>query len=68
MGAARALLAGRFQARYAPDPTRSASGGLMTPRGCPGYYEALVRDLDQVPTRSWAGKLAIRLKGMIRWS
>lgn len=44
------------------------SGGIMKPRSNPEYYEALMRDLEEVPTRTWAQRMGLKLKGMIRWS
>lgn len=65
------LLANKFATKYALPTTTaegSMSGGIMTPRSNPGYYEALVRDLEEVPSRTWAQRIALKLKGMIRWS
>ncbi|KAJ4404112.1 hypothetical protein N0V82_010547 [Gnomoniopsis sp. IMI 355080] len=65
------LLTNKFATKYAlrtgPDHG-SMSGGIMTPRSNPGYYEALVRDLEEVPSRTWTQRMALKLKGMIRWS
>lgn len=40
----------------------------MKPRSNPEYYEALMRDLEEVPTRTWTQRMGLKLKGMIRWS
>lgn len=63
------LLTDKFARRYAlPPPAESRSGGIMAPRSNPEYYRALVRDLDELPSRTWAQRLRIRLGGMFRWS
>ncbi|KAJ4388214.1 hypothetical protein N0V93_008821 [Gnomoniopsis smithogilvyi] len=63
------LLANKFSTKYAlPAPEESMSGGIMMPRSNPEYYKALMRDLEEVPTRTWAQRLGLKLKGMIRWS
>lgn len=71
--AALGLLANKFSARYALRADQSltgsgSGGGIMAPRSNPGYYQALMRDLDELPDRTWAQRLALRLKGMVRWS
>lgn len=64
-----ALLDDAFARRYAVRPARSATGeGLMRPRGSPGYYEALIRDLEELPTRTWWDRVRIRAVGMFRWT
>lgn len=66
--AVAALLDDAFLRRYAFRPERSASGGLLTPRGNPGYYERLIDDLKAVPTRTWLDRVRIRLGGLLRVS
>lgn len=63
------LLTNKFARKYAlPDALDSKCGGIMTPRSNPGYYDALLKDLEQVPSRTLLDKVAIRLKGLIRMS
>lgn len=66
--AALGLLTDKFRAKYALSAETSASGGILTPRSNPGYYQALMRDLEDVPNRTWAQRLGQRLKGMVRFS
>lgn len=40
----------------------------MRPRSNPGYYDALIKDLEEVPGRTWWEKIGIRFKGMFRWT
>lgn len=57
-----------FSKQYAFRAERSATGGgLMKPRSNPGYYEALIRDLDEVPTRTFLERVKMRVGGMFRW-
>lgn len=40
----------------------------MRPASNPGYYEALVKELNEAPTRSWFGSMVKRWKGFLRFS
>lgn len=63
------LLTNKFAHKYAlPPQGESLSGGIMTPRSNPGYYKALLKDLEEIPDRTWLQKLGIRLRGLIRLS
>lgn len=62
------LLSNRYAKRYALTPEQSASGGMMRPRSNPGYYDALIKDLEEIPGRTWWGKMGIKVKGMFRWT
>lgn len=68
--ATAALLDDAFAKAYALRPDRSVTGakGLMRPRSNPEYYEVLMRDLEEVPTRTWWGRMKIRVGGMFRWT
>lgn len=67
--AALNLLTNKFARAHAlPPPGESHCGGILTPRSNPGYYEALVRDLDEVPSRTWLQQVGIKLRGLIRLS
>ncbi|KUI63005.1 hypothetical protein VP1G_10126 [Cytospora mali] len=61
------LLSNRYSSRYAVGGADSKSGGMLAPRSNPTYYGDLMRDLEQVPTRTWAQKVGLRMKGMFRW-
>ncbi|KKY34777.1 hypothetical protein UCDDA912_g05233 [Diaporthe ampelina] len=62
------LLGNRYLSKYPTSPApESATGGMLSPRSNPSYYEDLMRDLDAAPTRSWAQRVGLRLKGMFRW-
>lgn len=62
------LLGNRYLNKYPTSPApESATGGMLSPRSNPTYYEDLMRDLDAAPTRSWAERVGLRLKGMFRW-
>lgn len=40
----------------------------MTPLSNPGYYKALAKDLEEIPSRTLIDRLVIRLQGFIRMS
>lgn len=40
----------------------------MRPASQPDYYEALVRELEEAPSRSWWGATVKRWKGFLRFS
>ena len=40
----------------------------MKPASNPAYYDELVKELQEAPTRSWLSRLVKRWKGMIRFS
>lgn len=61
------LLTNRYMAKYAVAGEDSRSGGMMTPRSNPTYYGDLMRDLEEVPTRTWAQRAGLKMKGMFRW-
>ncbi|OAA59782.1 hypothetical protein SPI_05980 [Niveomyces insectorum RCEF 264] len=44
------------------------TGSLMTPRSNPTYYDDLMTELREVPTRSFFGRLRRRIGGMFRIS
>lgn len=41
---------------------------IMKPASNPAYYDELVTELQEAPTRSWFARLVKRWKGMIRFS
>ncbi|KAG8158234.1 hypothetical protein KVR01_011995 [Diaporthe batatas] len=68
VNAVLSLLSNRYLTTYPADPTPdSATGGMLRPRSNPTYYDDLVRDLDAAPTRSWAQRVGLKLRGMFRW-
>lgn len=60
------LLADRYTTKYAVAGEDSRTGGMLTPRSNPTYYEDLMRDLEEVPTRTWAQRMGLKMKGMFR--
>ncbi|KIX06823.1 uncharacterized protein Z518_04799 [Rhinocladiella mackenziei CBS 650.93] len=56
-----ALLEDRFAKEY---PTPNA---LRHPKATPTHYDDLAKEMEAASTRSWAGQLWNRLKGVIRW-
>lgn len=38
----------------------------MEPRSNPAYYNTLITELEEAPTRTWYQRIANRLGGMIR--
>ncbi|KAK1766605.1 hypothetical protein QBC33DRAFT_493656 [Phialemonium atrogriseum] len=54
------LLEDRYKTKY------RILGQLMEPRSNPAYYNALMTELEEVPTRTWYQRIANRLGGMIR--
>lgn len=62
------LLGNRYLHKYPTSPApESATGGMLSPRSNPTYYDDLMRDLDAAPTRSWGQRVGLKLKGMFRW-
>jgi cytochrome b pre-mRNA-processing protein 6 len=39
---------------------------MLEPKSNPTYYKDLLRELEEAPKRSWFGRIAKRLGGMIR--
>ncbi|KAL2258806.1 hypothetical protein VTK26DRAFT_7741 [Humicola hyalothermophila] len=54
------LLENRFKTKYRADAR------IFEPKSNPTYYKDLVQELEEAPHRSWLGRLAKRLGGMIR--
>lgn len=61
------LLTNRYTAKYAVAGEDSRTGGMLTPRSNPTYYEDLMKELEDVPTRTWAQRVGLKMKGMFRW-
>jgi len=57
-----ALLEDRYAREY-PLP-----GVLRQPASNPTYYDDLVKEMHEAPTRSWLGSLAKRIQGSFRFS
>ncbi|KAL2151706.1 hypothetical protein VTH82DRAFT_6804 [Thermothelomyces myriococcoides] len=56
------LLQDRYRNKYrAPEK-------LFEPRSKPTYYKDLLKELEEAPHRTWLGRLAKRLSGMIRFT
>ncbi|KAM7202994.1 hypothetical protein V8F20_004241 [Naviculisporaceae sp. PSN 640] len=55
------LLENRYKTKYT-----LASGRIMKPKSNPTYYEDLVKELEEAPNRTWFGRIANRLKGLVR--
>ncbi|KAL1980376.1 hypothetical protein VTN96DRAFT_4220 [Rasamsonia emersonii] len=55
------LLDNRYSKRY-PLPHK-----LRYPASNPGHYDAVVKEFEEAPHRNWLGRLAKRLKGMLRF-
>jgi len=58
--AAQQLLENSITKRYPLPQT------LLRPQSNPGHYEALKKELDEVPTRTWWQNTVKRLTGMVR--
>ncbi|CAK7237931.1 hypothetical protein SEUCBS140593_010208 [Sporothrix eucalyptigena] len=56
------LLDDRFKTQH------QLKGTLLTPRSNPTYYNDLVTELEEAPTRSFLGRVRKRLGGMFRLS
>ncbi|KAI1478496.1 hypothetical protein K445DRAFT_320929 [Daldinia sp. EC12] len=54
------LLHNRYKTMY------PITGSLLHPRSNPTYFEDLVKELEEAPTRSYLDRLWLRLKGFIR--
>ncbi len=39
---------------------------ILRPKSNPEYYNNLIKELEEAPTRSWLTRVTNRLKGMIR--
>ena len=44
------------------------TGGLMTPRSNPTYYQDIITELEEAPKRSFFGRVQKKLQGMFRFS
>lgn len=42
--------------------------GMFRPKSNPEYYENLIKELEEAPTRSWFSRMAKKWGGMIRFS
>ncbi|KAL2023274.1 hypothetical protein VTK56DRAFT_3012 [Thermocarpiscus australiensis] len=56
------LLEDRYKNKYRAAPQ------LFEPKSNPTYYKDLVKELEEAPNRTWLGRLAKRLSGIIRLS
>ncbi|AEO67558.1 a64419c4-908b-4e83-b4b8-28d42b769a1d [Thermothielavioides terrestris] len=56
------LLENRYQNKYRAPPS------IFEPKSNPTYYKDLLKELEEAPHRSWLGRIAKRLGGMIRFS
>jgi hypothetical protein len=45
-----------------------APPSIFEPKSNPTYYKDLLKELEEAPNRSWLGRIAKRLGGMIRFS
>jgi cytochrome b pre-mRNA-processing protein 6 len=45
-----------------------ARPSMFEPKSNPTYYKDLVKELEEAPNRSWLGRIAKRLSGMIRFA
>lgn len=41
---------------------------MMRPASNPNYYDGLLKELNEAPTRSWFQSMVIRWKGSLRFS
>jgi cytochrome b pre-mRNA-processing protein 6 len=41
---------------------------MFEPKSNPTYYKDLVKELEEAPNRSWLGRIAKRLSGMVRFA
>ncbi|KAM7218053.1 hypothetical protein V8F06_006588 [Rhypophila decipiens] len=39
---------------------------IMEPKSNPTYYKDLVKELEEAPNRTWLGRIANRIKGLVR--
>ena len=39
---------------------------MMKPASDPMHYEKIARELEEIPDRSWLGRLVKRVQGMVR--
>ncbi|KAK4136064.1 hypothetical protein BT67DRAFT_399114 [Trichocladium antarcticum] len=60
--ALQSLLEDRYKTKYRADPS------IFAPKSKPTYYKDLVTELEEAPNRSFMGRMAKRLGGMIRLS
>ncbi|KAK4118661.1 hypothetical protein N657DRAFT_667088 [Parathielavia appendiculata] len=56
------LLEDRYKNKYRAPPS------MFEPKSNPTYYKDLVKELEEAPHRSWLGRLAKRLSGMVRFA
>lgn len=54
------LLENRYQTKY------KLSDKMMKPKFNPTYYEDVMREVDEAPTRTWAHMIKNKLSGMFR--
>ncbi|KJZ74715.1 hypothetical protein HIM_05832 [Hirsutella minnesotensis 3608] len=54
------LVQNKFRDRY------KLRGPMLEPKSQPTYFEDLVREIEEAPSRSWFERLSKRLSGMIR--
>ncbi|KAK3361775.1 hypothetical protein B0T24DRAFT_598688 [Lasiosphaeria ovina] len=56
------LLENRYKSIY------KLKGDIMNPHSNPTYYQDLITELDEAPTRSWLDRTLNKFKGMIRFT
>ncbi|KAI2602879.1 uncharacterized protein GGS25DRAFT_509026 [Hypoxylon fragiforme] len=54
------LLENRYKKKY------PITGDLLRPRSHPTYFTDLVKELEEAPSRSFAERLWLRVKGLVR--
>lgn len=42
-------------------------GQILNPNSQPQYFQDLLRELEEAPSRSWLQNVSKRLTGMFRW-
>ncbi|KAK3902847.1 hypothetical protein C8A05DRAFT_43800 [Staphylotrichum tortipilum] len=55
------LLENRYRNKF---PTADI---ILRPKSNPEYYQNLVKELEEAPTRTWLSRISKRLSGMIRF-
>ncbi|KAF2459651.1 hypothetical protein BDY21DRAFT_370342 [Lineolata rhizophorae] len=55
------LLEDRYRARY------PVSAAFRRPRANPTYYDDLAREIGEAPGRGWWARVALKVKGFVRW-
>lgn len=63
VNALMSLVENRYQKKY---HLAGGPAGLQSPASNPEYYRALLRELDEAPTRSWVQRVKNKLTGMFR--